>query len=148
MGRAWRLVWPSWRRASWSNSIHPWLRAELGALPQPAEGVSLSRPFRRADGRLDPGLPAARLERQVRALRGWPGSFLETAIGRLVVLRASVGPNRPEPPGTIVRAGPGISLVTAQDSLELDEVQPAGGRPMTGAALLRGHPRVLGPGPD
>jgi methionyl-tRNA formyltransferase len=36
------------------------------------------------------------------------------------------------------------SLATRDGRLVLDEVQPAGGRPMTGEAFLRGRPAVLG----
>jgi methionyl-tRNA formyltransferase len=130
------------------DCLDPWLRGELAARPQPDAGASLSRPLRRSEGRLDPGQPAGQLERQVRAYLGWPGSFLETPIGRLVVLRATIGPNRPEPAGSIVPTALGIALVTTPGSLALEQVQPAGGRPMTGAALVRGHPGILGQGPS
>ena len=128
-----------------SAAVRPWLRGEIEARAQPDEGVTLTRPLRRADGRLDPARPAAELERQVRAYLGWPGSFLETPAGRIVVQAASVGPARPERPGSIVATGSGLALATADGSLQLDHVQPAGGRPMTGAALARGHPGVIGP---
>ena len=48
----------------------------------------MTRPLRRADGRLDPA-DRGQLERQVRAYLPWPGSFLETAAGRLVVWGAT-----------------------------------------------------------
>ena len=51
----------------------------------------MTRPLRRDDGRLDPGRAAVALERQVRAYQPWPGSFIDTNGGRLVVLTASVG---------------------------------------------------------
>ena len=76
-----------------ARSIGPWLRGELVAQPQPSAGMTLTRPLRRADGRLDPGRPAAELERQVRAYLDWPGSFLETTLGRLVIQHASLGPH-------------------------------------------------------
>ncbi len=126
------------------RSLGPWLAGELVANPQPAVGISLTRPLRRADGELDPGRPLAELERQVRAYMGWPGSFIETPLGRLIVLRASVGPALGGEPGTIVAAGAGLALETAGGSLRLDEVQLAGGRPMTGAELRRGRPMIAG----
>ena len=51
-----------------------------------------TRPFRREDGRLDPARPAVELERQVRANAPWPGTFIETADGRLAIIGASIGP--------------------------------------------------------
>jgi methionyl-tRNA formyltransferase len=128
------------------RSLGPWLRGELPAVAQPDRGVSVTRPFRRADGRLDPAQPAAALERQVRALRPWPGTFLEVPGGRIAVLRAEVAPAKAgDEPGSLVPdAESGLALATARGRLRLVEVQPAGGRPMDGAALLRGRPGLVG----
>jgi methionyl-tRNA formyltransferase len=106
--------------------------------------VSLTRPLRREDGRLDVWLTASELERQVRAYQPWPGSFLETAAGRLVVWGAT-------PDGASVRrcparSGPARSSGSRRAGgwLRLDEVQPAGGRRMPGDAWLRGRPAIAG----
>ena len=126
------------------EAIGPWLRGELPAAAQPSEGVTMTRPLRREDGRLDPSEPAIALERRVRALQPWPGSSLETAAGRVTVWRASVGPGDGASiaaPGTIVADGRGLALVTADGLLRLDEVQPAGGRRMSGEEFRRGRGR-------
>ena len=127
-----------------TGSVGPWLAGALPAHAQPANGVTLTRPLRRADGRLDPNRPAAELERQVRAYRGWPGSFVETEAGRVVVLAASVAPEARAEPGTLVLDGPGLALATTAGALRLEAVLPAGGRTMSGAELLRGRPRLAG----
>ena len=127
-----------------ARSVGPWLRGELVAQPQAADGLTLSRPLRRTDGRLDPGRSAVELERQVRAYLGWPGAFVETEAGRLVVWQATPGPALAAPAGTLVAGSPGLALATTVGSLELDEVQLAGGRRMTGAELLRGRPALAG----
>jgi methionyl-tRNA formyltransferase len=130
-----------------ARSIGPWLRGELVAQPQPSAGMTLTRPLRRTDGRLDPGRPAAELERQVRAYLDWPGSFLETALGRLVIQHASLGSQLDARPGTVVATGAGgegLALATSAGSLRLDEVQLAGGRRMTGPELCRGRPLIVG----
>lgn len=131
------------------RTLGPWLRGELAATPQPAQGVTLTRPLRREDGRLDPARSAAELERQVRALQPWPGTFVETDAGRIKVLRAAVAPSAsgasgaPASPGTFGE-GPGLRLHTIDDDLVLLEVQPAGGRPMTGEELVLGRPTLPG----
>ena len=128
------------------RSLGPWIGGAFPAVPQPDDGVSVTRPFRREDGRLDATGPAAALERQVRALRPWPGTFVEAAGGRIAVLRASVAPSQAgDEPGRLVADGAaGVALATADGRLQLLEVQPAGGRPMDGAALVRGRPRLIG----
>src|SRR4029077_364776 len=62
-----------------------YLRGERAAVAQDEARATLTPPPRREDGRLDPGRPATELERQVRAYEPWPGSWLETPIGRLSV---------------------------------------------------------------
>ncbi len=74
------------------RTVGPWIRGELEARPQPADGATLTTRLRREDGRLDPHLPAAELERRVRALQPWPGSFVDTDVGRVIVWAAQVEP--------------------------------------------------------
>ncbi len=128
-----------------ARSIGPYLRGALRAVPQPATGVTVTRPLAREDGRLDPALPAVDLERRVRAYRPWPGTFVELPAGRLGVVRAAVAPAEPgDRAGTLVVDGPGLALATSAGRLALLEVQPAGGRPMTGPAYRRGRPGAVG----
>ena len=127
------------------RSLGPWLRGELPPVVQSRERASITRPFRREDGRLDPARPAAGLERQVRAYRPWPGTFLEAPGGRIAVLRAGIAATQPgDEPGRLVSDDrSGLALATADGRLRLLEVQPAGGRTMDAAALLRGRPGLI-----
>ncbi|HEX7347125.1 MAG TPA: methionyl-tRNA formyltransferase [Candidatus Limnocylindrales bacterium] len=120
--------------------LGPWVRGKITATPQSDEGASLTRPLRRDDGRLDPRRPVVELERQVRAYQPWPGSFVETDAGRLVVWRADVTPDGP-PPGTFDEEGLGAG---DGGRLRLREVQPAGGNRMSWDAFLRGRPSIVG----
>lgn len=123
-----------------AGSLGPWLDGSLPAVPQPADGVVLTRPLRRADGRLDPGRPAAELERQVRALQPWPGAFVEVDRDRLAVSAARVEPGAAgDAAGRIVRHGAEPALATVDGRLVLERVTPPGKRPMPGADWLRGR---------
>jgi methionyl-tRNA formyltransferase len=122
-----------------------WLGGELEPQPQDDEGATLTRPLRREDGRLDPHRSAVELERRVRALQPWPGSFLETALGRLIVWDAvpgGAGEEQPLPRATGTLGAPGLAV--SDGWLVLREVQPAGGRRMSWESLLRGRPALLG----
>src|SRR5438270_13862359 len=66
-------------------SLELWLAGEIEPEPQEESNATITRPLRREDGRLDPSRTAAELERQVRAFQPWPGSFIETDDGRLIV---------------------------------------------------------------
>ena len=128
-----------------ARSLDRWLAGELESEPQAADGATLTRPLKRTDGLLDPDLPAEFLERQVRAHLPWPGSFVELDGDRLVVLAAAVtDPEGDDEPGRFVPDQRGLALTTTDGRLLLEEVQPAGGRPMSGDAYVRGRPAILG----
>ena len=120
--------------------VGPWLRGEIEARPQPAEGVSMTRPLLREDGRLDVSRSAAELERQVRAYQPWPGSFVDTPLGRLIVWSAKPSAGGP-PIGTFDSDGIGTG---DGGRLRLLEVQPAGGKRMSWDAYVRGRPAIIG----
>jgi methionyl-tRNA formyltransferase len=124
------------------RALPEWLTGRMATRPQPDEGVTLTRPLRREDGLLDPTRPAARLERQARAYQPWPGAFLETEEGRLIVWRARVTPSEPgDVAGRLVADGrDGLALATAAGRLVLDEVQLAGKKRVSAAELRRGYP--------
>jgi methionyl-tRNA formyltransferase len=123
-----------------TRSLPGWLDGSLPAVPQPEEGVVLTRPLRREDGLIDPSRPAAELERMVRAYQPWPGTYLDMPDGRLVVTAARVAPGVPgDVPGAIIPAGREPALATAEGRLVLGQVTPAGRRPMSGEDWLRGR---------
>ena len=133
------------------DSLGPWLAGSLVVTPQAEASATRTRPLRREDGRLDPQLSAAALERQVRALQPWPGSFVETVLGRLVIWAASAedgdtahGAGETVDVGTRVGVIDGGGLVTLDGRLRLHEVQPAGGRRMPWDAYVRGRPAIVG----
>jgi methionyl-tRNA formyltransferase len=98
-----------------------------------------------ADRELDPGRPAAELERVVRALTPHIGAYVRLSDGTpLGVREARVGPPLQAaageiPPGSVSFDGPLPLLVTADGTLELVLVQPPGKRPMPGGDYLRGR---------
>lgn len=124
------------------RSLDAWLAGDLEPRPQPADGVTLTLPLRREDGRLDASMPATALERQVRAYLPWPGTFLEVGEERLVVTLASTASSESgDVPGRLVVHGDWPALATADGRLVLDAVTPPGRRPMSGADYLRGRRR-------
>lgn len=113
-----------------TDTLGAWLERRIEPRPQPAEGVTMTRPLRREDGLLDPGRPAVELERQVRAFQPWPGSYIDLGGERVIVWRArSVAELAADAPG----------FATVDGFLELLEVQPAGGKRMSGAEYARGR---------
>lgn len=120
--------------------LGPWLAGALAAVPQAADGMTMTRPLRREDGRLGPADGAPALERRVRAYTPWPGTFLDIDGERLVVNEASVAAGQAgDEPGALVRDGDRPAIATANGRLVLLRVTPPGRRPMSGADWLRGR---------
>jgi methionyl-tRNA formyltransferase len=81
------------------------------------------------------------LERQVRAYQPWPGSFIDTPVGRIVVWAASAGSSGGPGVGRFDERGLGVR---DGGRLWLIDVQPAGGKRMAWEAFVRGHPGIIG----
>ena len=107
---------------------------------QDEEGVTYAEKIEPAERRLDPERPAAELAAKVRALTPHVGAYLELPDGeRLGVRQAHAVEGRGEA-GKLTTAEDVLLLGTAEGSLRLEIVQPAGGKPMPADAYLRGHP--------
>jgi methionyl-tRNA formyltransferase len=106
-------------------------------------GVTYAEKIGPEDRVLDPGRPAAVLERIVRALSPHIGARATLADGVLIGVRraklADEDPVRDGMPPGVHAYGERVLLVCREGALELLEVQPPGGRAMDGAAFLRGH---------
>jgi methionyl-tRNA formyltransferase len=130
-----------------SRSLGPWISGSITPQPQDEAAATLTRPLRREHGRIDPGRPGVDIARQIRAYQPWPGSFLQTEGGRLIVWAATPVPAEASDDadvGRLVADDGGVALVVADGTLRLDQVQPAGGRRMSGQELRRGRPALMG----
>ncbi len=120
------------------ETLPRYLSGELLPQPQPAEGITYAPMLKKEDGRLDFTQPAITLERRVRALNPWPGTWFHWNAGLLKVLRARVSVEKS--PGVerrlIVEGYPAMG--TGEGIFILEEVQPAGKKPMPGKAFLAG----------
>lgn len=120
------------------------LQAE-GALEfaeQDEDGVTYAEKIESAERRLDPERPAAELAAKIRALTPHVGAYLELPGGeRLGVRQAhAVDPEGEIAPGKLEVRYDALLLGTGEGALQMDVVQPAGGKPMPADAYLRGHP--------
>lgn len=105
---------------------------------QDSSSATYIKMLKKEDGRLDFTRTAVELERQVRAYTPWPGSFFPWQGQPLKVTRAHVEVSTCCAPGVCGINGKLPQVGTALGSLVLDEVQPAGKKPMPGEVFLRG----------
>ncbi|OOF67907.1 methionyl-tRNA formyltransferase [Rodentibacter caecimuris] len=99
----------------------------------------------KAEAKLDWQLPAVQLERAIRSFNPWPVSYFTVTdtqdnVQTLKVFRANILPHRIVPAGTILSADKsGIQIATADGVLNLQQLQPAGKKPMSAQDLLNGR---------
>jgi methionyl-tRNA formyltransferase len=117
------------------------LQAE-GALEfaeQDEDGVTYAEKIEAAERRLDPARPAAELAAKVRALTPHVGVYLEAADGERLGVRQAREVEADTPPGTLEARDGDLVLGCGEGALQLDVVQPPGGKAMPADAYLRGH---------
>ena len=99
------------------------------------------------EARLDWTLPAAQLERCIRAFNPWPVSYFLIDNQPVKVWQATVIPHQDKQPGEILHADKqGIQIATADGVLNLLSLQPAGKKPMSAQDLLNSRREWFTPG--
>jgi methionyl-tRNA formyltransferase len=105
------------------------------AVPQPDEGATYAAKLSRGDGRIDWRRDAAVLDRQVRALNPWPGTFSQLGPEMIKILAAHPVAGSGAA-GAILDAD--LTVACGAGALRLDRVQRPGRPAMSGGELLRG----------
>ena len=116
----------------------------LHPVKQPAEGVSYAHKIEKAEAAIDWRLPAAVIERRLRAFDPFPGASSVLAGETIKVWRAlpCAGSGRP---GEVLAVGEaGVEVACGEGALLLTELQRAGGKRLPAAAYLSGHPIAPG----
>lgn len=110
-------------------------------VPQPEEGATYAPKLAKEDGRLDWHQDAAALDRRVRALNPWPGTFFMHNGEQIRVLAAEpVGGSGQ--PGTVLDGA--ATIACGSGALRLTRLQRPGRAPLPAAEFLRGF--ALPPG--
>lgn len=122
------------------------LDGSLQPVPQDDSQATYDALLQPSDSVIDAGKPAVRLEREIRAYAGWPKSRLTVAGKDCVVTQARVARADEIEQSSQHRAGDifatsnkQIILTTADGSLVIEVLKPAGKSEMPAAAFLAGN---------
>ena len=112
----------------------------VGAIPQPADGISLAPKLTPADARVDWKLPAHLIDRQIRACTPDPGAWTDFESARLKLWPVTPAPAPPQSlaPGELRIERAGVYVGTGTTPVRLGDVQPQGKRRMPAADWARG----------
>ncbi|AWT59692.1 MAG: Methionyl-tRNA formyltransferase [Candidatus Moanabacter tarae] len=112
-------------RANWEEQWH--------------DKASYTRILNKMDGQLDFFNSAKTLGDRIRALHGWPGSFIELQGSKLRIGKAVAMPRiSKDPPGTLRLHSNYLTVATKEGVLRIDEMQRPGGRMLPASEFLRG----------
>lgn len=114
----------------------------LTATPQPPSGETYAGKLTREDGRLDWRRPAVDLERQVRALTPWPGTWFLHGDTVLKVSDAESVPGVDGQPGEVMDDV--FTIACGEGGFRPTRIQRPGKAPMTAGDLLRGYDLAKG----
>ncbi len=129
-----------------AETLPGWLAGAVDPRPQDDARATHCATLRKEDGRIDWRTPAGVIDRQVRAFHPWPGAYTFWEGTRLRVLRATPLPEVPggAAPGQVLSLDAGLLVAAGAGTVRLDQVQPAGKRPMSGEAFGRGQRGLVG----
>ncbi len=127
-----------------------WTAGDLTPVLQDGAMATTTRLYTKEDGEMDWSLPAADLERRLRALQPWPGCYTRWE-GKLLRILGGAATNEQSPaspPGQAVALPRGsafaVAVATGKGLLGLREVQMEGRKAQAVEEFLRGYPRFAG----
>ncbi|PSR20795.1 MAG: methionyl-tRNA formyltransferase [Sulfobacillus acidophilus] len=132
----------------WTGALSRWGLTAFPAQPQSTQGVTFAPKFDADANRVDWTRNAHFLDAHIRSMTPDPGAYTTWHETRLKIWRAQVHSMTEKwSPGTAVLDGNDWLVGTGMGILRICAIQPAGGRPMSPGAYVRGrsgrHPWVL-----
>lgn len=122
------------------ETLPPYLQGQISAQLQDDQKATYAPMLKKEEGAMDFSEPAEVLARQTRAFYPWPGTYTIWKSGRLKVLQAHAIAKKADSPGDTEIQNGLPAIATSDGWLVLDQVQPAGKKPMSGEAFLNGNP--------
>ena len=126
------------------ETLRDWTAGLINPQPQDHSLATFSRKATKADGKIDWTLPAAKIDRRIRAYHPWPGSFTTWSGRRLKIIEATPTGDEVDEPGLVSRGSVDTFVQTGRGHLALKTVQPEGRRPMDIKSFLAGCPDFVG----
>jgi len=129
------------------KTLPKWLDREIKPLPQDESKVTYTKILTREDGKINWQESAEKIERQIRAFEGWPGTWClwpgenkKIKISHAEILENDLS----GPAGKVLSSSDGEMLIVVNKGvLKINEVQLEGKNKITGREFLRGYPKIL-----
>ncbi len=125
------------------ETLRQMYNGELLPVPQPEEGVTYAPMLKKEMGLIDWTQSAETIDRLIRGLYPWPGTFTYSD-GRMIKLHRAVVAEtdstfNPEDCGNVLVFNDRIYIACGKGTIELTELQPEGKKRMSAVDFLRGN---------
>lgn len=115
-----------------------YLSGELKPRPQPEAGITYAQKLDKSEGQLNWNDPASLIDRKIRALSPWPGTWFDIGNDRIKVLKGEVVLlNHDQPPGTILDDK--LTIACSENAFRPLILQKVGKSAMPVEDFLRGY---------
>jgi methionyl-tRNA formyltransferase len=119
------------------ETLPKWLAGEITPRYQEHEKATFTKLFTKEDGRIEWQKPAIEIDRMVRALNPWPGTWTMTNGKRIKIL---AGHSSEEPcqnePGAVIKKDGALAVCTGHGIYTIETLQWEGKAPKAGDTLL------------
>lgn len=138
-------------------TLPDWLSGKIKLQKQDHPKATYTKIFNKEDGKIYWNKTSDEIDRQIRALNPWPGTFCfwhnheKETTTRLKILKAEI-PYITSAANTIDKKQEGrifktpsglMAVTTADDHIIIKEIQPEGKKNMTGKDFLNGYPAII-----
>ncbi len=111
---------------------------------QPEAGVCYAHKIDKAESEIDWTLPAAAIERRLRAFDPFPGGLSQLDGEPLKIWKSRLAEGRGQPGEVLAADAAGLLVACGEGALRLTELQRAGGKRLPAAAFLQSRPVGVG----
>ncbi len=129
------------------DTIPKWINNEIEPETQNEAETTYTKILNKEDGKINWEMPATQIERKVRALNPWPGTWTSWDNVRLKILKARIFKfpvKKKYPIGQILVVPQNEAAVQCdEDFLVLEELQLEGKKPLNSEDFLRGYQNFI-----
>ncbi|MFA5188342.1 MAG: methionyl-tRNA formyltransferase [Patescibacteria group bacterium] len=127
------------------ETLPKWLDKEIRPQKQDDSQATYCKLISKEDGQINWQKSALEIERQVRALNPWPGTWANWNSKKLKILKSKIYEvDKAGEVGEVFKLNNGLGVYCGQNALEILELQLEGKKPMTAKEFLNGYPGIIG----
>lgn len=127
------------------ETLPKWLAGEITPQEQGHSKATYTKKITKEDGHINWGEPAEIIERKIRALNPWPGTYAFWNEKRIKILEGEIiiG-SETKNPGSVFKYDSGFAVVSANDAIIIKTIQLEGKKPQNAKDFLNGYQDIIG----